>query len=338
MRKVVMLARLYWPHVGGVENHVLGLCSRLKKRGIAITLITEQYSKELKLKEYHEGVKILRVPYSNIGSKLKTWRWMCQHRKEFESAELVHAHDVGWWYVPIKWIHRSTPFYITFHGYEPRGLPRFGAILSRKIVELSTNGSIVVGEFIKKWYWAKPTYITYGAQDLKSAPLPQKQSAVFVGRIEADTGIFTYLRALRYLHPELTLDVYGEGKDLNKAQTYVKKYGLPVAFHGLTLKPSEVIRKSRFVFTSQYLTILAAMQTKRLVIATYSSSLKRDYLECHPMKNSMIIAEKASDLVEKMNELHEEDETEKIEKAYEWAMKQTWMALEDKYLTLWQIN
>src|SRR5690606_27221338 len=107
-------------------------------------------------------------------------------------------------------------------------------------------------------------------------------------------------------------------------------------FHGLTTTPQSVIKKARYVFTSQYLTMLMAMQTKRLVVATYGGRLKQDYLECHPAVNSMVLAGNAEELIEALHTLGEDVEKEKVEEAYMWAKRQSWKRLTEQYMQLWK--
>ena len=41
---ILVITRLYYPHIGGVEKHVFGRNENLVNRGFEITTVTEKYS------------------------------------------------------------------------------------------------------------------------------------------------------------------------------------------------------------------------------------------------------------------------------------------------------
>jgi glycosyltransferase involved in cell wall biosynthesis len=225
--------------------------------------------------------------------------------------------------------------YVTFHGYEPGGLPKRKNKLHRKLAERMATKTVCVGDFMRGWYGQKPDRVIYGAGDAIPKLKPKGRNAVFVGRLEADTGIFAYLRALMEIKPEIYLDIYGDGPEKAEVIRIIKRNNLPAAVHGYTNKPLEKIQEARYVFTSQYLSIIQAMQTKRLVVAVYTNPLKKDYLYLHPQSKNMIIADGGKDLTEKFNSLNSIYEAEYVERAYAWAKAQTWDKVTDIYQELW---
>lgn len=335
--KALMLCRLYGPHVGGVERHVAGLVTELKKRKYQITIITEQYDPLLPLIQYIGGARVVRIPHSVLFSKRKIWAFIKSQRDLFERADLIHIHDVFWWYLPLRFSLKK-PVYITFHGYEGSGPPRWQAVTERKMAEKLCQGSICVGDFMRKWYHSKPTKIIYGAANCKHTPIPKNKSAVFLGRLEEDTGIMTYIKALQLIKPEIPLDIYGDGPQQAEMINQIKQKRLLAAYHGNTTEIEKVIRKSRYAFVSRYLAILEAMQTKRLVIAVYNNQIKKDYLTCHPQAEQMIIAGTATELAGKLMAITSDEEKVKVDKAYAWAKTQTWQKLADEYEGLWKIK
>lgn len=98
------------------------------------------------------------------------------------------------------------------------------------------------------------------------------------------------------------------------------------------------IDRSRFVFTAGYLSILEAMVRKRLVFAVYDNPLKEDYLKMSPLADKIVITGSANELLRKVNYYLQHPEKEKalVEKAYQWAKKQTWSQVADLYEKLWQ--
>ena len=119
-------------------------------------------------------------------------------------------------------------------------------------------------------------------------------------------------------------------------ENYIEAQRLPVAIHGWTDKPTQVISKARYAFVSRYLTILEAMQTKRLVVAVYNNAIKKDYLNCHPMAQKMIIGRDPQEIANRLVALKPETEKLMINQAYRWARGQTWEKLTNEYQTLWQ--
>lgn len=337
MSKIVFLSRLYYPHVGGVERHVQFLSRELVKQGHKVTVVTEQYQEDLPLKQKLEGVQITRVPYFALGSKRRMWRYMLTQKDVLKKADVIHIHDVFWWYLPLRILMWHKPVFLTFHGYEGSEPPTAKIVMLRKMYEMLSVKVICVGEFMKKWYKTKPALVTYGAAQVRLQPLVSKKNAVYVGRLSVDAGILVYVKALNLLKDEIFLDVYGDGKQKQEAEQLVIDHHLPVAFHGWQENISGVYKTARYAFCSRYLAIVEAMQSKRLVVAVYNNEIKKDYLMCHPMSQAMLIAGNFTELADRLNTLPKEEEMEMIEKAYGWAKKQTWKKLAGEYTALWGI-
>lgn len=335
--KIVFLARLYWPHGGGVEKHVEKLSEQFLKHGDKVTVITEQYDQDLPEREIHNGVEIYRIPYFAIQTKLSLWTWMEKNIQLFDMADVVHVHDVFWWYWPIWFLRLVKPVYITFHGYEGNEPPTKRAVFWRKTAEIICRGSICVGEFMKKWYLASPSKITYGAADIQPLPVRKDKTAVFLGRFEEDTGVLVYAEAFKRMKQFKKVYFYGSGsqeKDLIKWRGDNDRYEI----HGWTNNVMAAMKRGRYALVSRYLGILEAMQSEKIVIAVYNNRIKQDYLLCHPMRDNMIIAGGADELEYKLNQLLKSPEKEYLmkQRAKSWADKQTWTKMMKDYLDLWE--
>ena len=70
---ILFLTRLYYPHIGGVEKHVEKISQELIKLGHKITIVTEQYDKQLKKTDTHQDVTIYRIPVLKSTEKSKKW-------------------------------------------------------------------------------------------------------------------------------------------------------------------------------------------------------------------------------------------------------------------------
>src|SRR6266404_2210228 len=180
--KIVFLCRFFYPHIGGVEKHVMEISKRLIKKGHEVTVITEmpaavsdskkrllRFEKlELALTESVNGIKIYRI--FNGGEdkfkKFRIWKEMLRLQKVIQNADVVHCHDVFFWYLPFRFLYPQKPVYTTFHGYERYPITK-SAIRVRKLSEKLSWGNICIGDFIPKWYGTKATIVSYGGVDVK---------------------------------------------------------------------------------------------------------------------------------------------------------------------------
>ena len=75
--KIIFLARLFYPHIGGVEKHVMEISKILLKKGNEVIVITEQLE-DTNLKEIKDGIIIYRVPVGRDDwfKKFRVWKGM----------------------------------------------------------------------------------------------------------------------------------------------------------------------------------------------------------------------------------------------------------------------
>jgi glycosyltransferase involved in cell wall biosynthesis len=338
---ILFFSRLFYPHIGGVEKHVLEISRILIKKGHKITIITEQHSPELELEESIEEIKIYRIPNlkDNKNKKILIWKWLWRNRELIENADVIHCHDVFFWYLPFKLLFPFKKVFVTFHGYESYPL-KSKNILIHKISEKLSNGNICIGDFIKKWYGTKPTYVEYGAVDVSSLNFEnfnkvKNESALFVGRLDEQTGILTYARAIELIRkkiPNFNFVVIGEG-NLKKEISRKIKIMSPLG------NASDYFKDYNFAFVSRYLSIFEAMAAKKLVFAVYDNPLKEDYLRMAPFAKHIVIFNSSSELVSKISFYIEnvKDKERMVEKAYSWVKKHTWKEMVDTYLRLWEM-
>lgn len=336
--KILFLSRLFYPHIGGVEKHILEISRLLIKKGDKVTVVAERNSPRLKLNETVDGIEIFRIPTLK-DDKLKKfiiWNWMWNNRRLIKNADVIHCHDVFFWYLPFRFLYFSKPIFTTFHGYENYPL-KSKFILMHKIAEMLSSGNICVGDFMKKWYKTKPDFISYGGvSEIKNqkSKIKNKNSALFIGRLDEQTGILTYVEAVKAIRkkiPNFDFLVIGDGKLKDKIDKEVKVYK-PVD------KASKYFKNYNFAFVSRYLSILEAMAARRLVFAVYDNPLKEDYLRMAPFSKFTIISGSLSELVSKISfYLDNTGKKEKIiESAYNWVKKNTWEEMTNTYLKLWK--
>ncbi|GDX61908.1 glycosyl transferase [Candidatus Levyibacteriota bacterium] len=340
---IVFFCRLFYPHIGGVEKHVMEIAKRLVSLGNKLIIITESslevYSEGNKpiLFEIIDNIEVYRIPVEKNESSKKwiIWRWMWKNKQIWHNADILHFHDVFFWYLPFRLLNLSKNAYITFHGYEGYPLKK-KAVLIRKLAEILTNGNICIGDFIKKWYGTKSTYVSYGAVNIskeKKVHQPSPFSALFYGRLDNQTGITIYDAAMIIInkkYPQFSLTIIGDGPLRDKIDDKIRRFGYQINI-------SEYLKNNRFVFISSYLSILEALAAKRLVFAVYDNPIKKDYLEMAPFASFIIIENSHQKLAEKVAFFIKNPTLEayKIEEGYKWVKNQTWDSVVKLYLKLW---
>ncbi|TFH43144.1 MAG: hypothetical protein E4G94_05265 [ANME-2 cluster archaeon] len=180
--KILMLAPLFHPHIGGVEKHVKRLSEEFIRGGHDVLVITRKHDKTLEDSEVLNGIDIKRFPKIRLP---QIWYWMYKRRDLIKDADVVHCHDFNsfiYWYLPFRFLYFLKPIFVTIHGYEgiipiPRKI-----IFKRKITEFLTKGNICIGDYIPKWYGTKANFISYGGVDLPlAASNTNSESSVFIG-------------------------------------------------------------------------------------------------------------------------------------------------------------
>jgi glycosyltransferase involved in cell wall biosynthesis len=346
--KILMLAPLFYPHIGGVEKHVRRVSEELVKRGHGVNIVTVKHEQALPELEELNKVMVHRFPDKRL---LKVWFWLLKRRELIKTADIIHCHDFSTfilWYLPSRFLYPSKPVFVTFHGFEGT-LPIPKRILfERKVTELLTKGNISIGDYIPKWYGTKASFISYGGLDIPSLPPAENtdyDGAVFIGRLEKDTGIMTYVDAVKILKTEwnidLRVDICGDGRLRETVEKIVNENKLNVRLHGFVKNPLDYLNKSKFAFVSGYLAILEAMINRKLVFAVYENELKRDYLTLIPgSKDMMVITSVPVELAGKVADYYNNpaEAREKVENAYSFAKGQPWEKVADTYLKLWGVE
>lgn len=336
-QSILFLSKLYHPHIGGVENHLEKITQLLQKKGYKVTILTEKFDPLLPAFEKNGNVRIIRMDISrnNLLMKFFVWKYVLTHTKFFLQFDVIHVHDVFYWLYPIFPICFFKKVFITFHGYE--GYPvKWKWILHRKIAQILTRGSICVGDFMKKWYLTKPTFVIYGGVSSKKQKTASKdKSAVFFGRLDEQTGIMEYLKAynaIKKQYPTFKLTIVGDGKLASKIPRDVKHVSFKRNIDGF-------IASNRFIFVSRYLSMLEALVQHKEIIAVYDTPIKRDYLLMSPFKDYVYTVSSEKEVANTVIELiRKGKEIKKLDQGKKWAEQQTWDKVVKTYLELWNSN
>lgn len=381
-----MLCRLYRPHIGGVEKHVQKLSEQCVAHGHTVDVFTLPHDELLPQTEKQSGIHIHRKPLQlhsrilrhvlnllpvtkSLQEKLverdELWGWMLWNVRTFLRADVIHIHDVFFWYWPIRILLPWKKVFITFHGFEAGKLhpnlplgkgrgptPTHQAKRARQRAARWTRGCVAVGAWIEKWYGTRADATTYGAanctrqqfnttigQEEKTAIQFSKSTKhkskmaklIFVGRIDRDTGIETYVEAIEK-YAKLELDVYGHGPLEDKLNTESYKN---IAFKGTTPDACFLYPTYDIACVSSYLSILEAMQCGIPVVAYANDELKIDYLRAHPMAENMAVCTSKKELESFFKSLQWEELQQKAKRAKAWADTQTWENMYELYSRLW---
>lgn len=333
--KIVHFARLYFPHIGGVETHVREISKECVQAGHEVTVITEQYDPTLPLTEIIDDIQIIRIPNTALHSKLETWKAVWSLRLEWQAADVIQVHDVFWWVFPFV-LSTKQKFFMTFHGWEGSYPLRWQAKAQRWLANKLAVKSIHVGDWIREFYWDAPDAVTYGGvnepqtTEKKSAP---RTKIVFLGRLSADNDLELYLDVLNILKLQNKNDVLWIGDGEMRAEC--EKFGKVTGF---IKNPTYYLQNADIVFASSYLSILEAQSLGKAVMAMHSNPLKKRYLETHPGASAMIIGSDPSNVALQVKELHTNKNTynQLSKTAAAFAKLQSWKKVTAIYLSLWQ--
>lgn len=335
--KILFLSRRFYPCIGGVEKHVLEISKLLVKKGHKIIILTEERCVGTKINL--KNTKIIYLPKfkSSKTKKIKIWIWLWSNRNLILSSDIIHCHDVFFWYIPFAFIYPLKPVFTTFHGYENYPITLKTKVI-RKISEKLSWGNICVGDFIPKWYGTKADYVIHGAvksRNYKKQNSLKKQTitnALFVGRLDDQTNIIEYSKTLdlvRKNYPDFKAYAIGEGPYRNKISN--------MKILGPKLYPEKHIPKFDIIFASRYLSILEALVCSKPVFAFYSDPVKEDYLRLSTFKDYIYIEKspiKMAKLIVKYIR-NPSLNSQKIKKGYEFANQQNWQKIVEIYLKLW---
>ena len=323
--KLVFLSRFFWPHVGGVERHVEAVGQELTKLGHNITVITLKHDPRLPGFQAFQGLKIIRLPYSN--SKWGIWRALWQKRRILKAADVIHCHDVFFWYLPFRFFWPKKPVFTTFHGWEGMYPIPQKNILAHRLAEKLSRGNICIGDYLPIHYGTKADFVSYGAapQAVKIKPLKPIKEIIFIGRLEADLGLPEYFKALKIIKRKYRLPItfVGDGKLKKPAAKIGKVVGVVKSLKPYLNRPAAILAAS-------YLTIWEALAYNRPVFSLYQNQLKKDYLEKFPAAGSINISGSAEEFSRQF------EQARRNQLPIDRLIGNSWKQVAQTYLKLWQ--
>lgn len=346
--KITFFVHRYWPAVGGVENYVRNLAAALIELGHEIDVVAGAHEPALPTAETHEGVRVHRFPALRSPLRMRYSLWRMRH--VFQHADVVHVSNTHMLETYRRLIGARlelTNVFLTRHGmsckYPVPQCEKDRAIESRRHVA----GVVHDGAFIQKWLGVRPDLcpdqgLSPSADALPHIPEPPPTSAMYIGRLEPDTGIEIYVEAVRLLTGRhgrpFRLDVYGDGALAESLRRRIEHNGLPIRLHGRVADAQDRIPDACFAFIDGRMAIQEAMARRRLVIAAYNSPLKRDYVCGERFSPHLVAAGNAEDLTRQVVHFIDNptERSEILERAYAHARTLTWERTAREYLKLWR--
>ncbi len=343
-KRVLFVSHRYKPALGGVEKHVGRVIKELVQFGVEITILTSSHTPSLSRQEQERNVRIFRLPYSWERNPPLVYLWMIVNRRRFRGFHVVHIHDtlpLLLWYLPLLVMDSATPVYATFHGFERDPVPVIFKLL-RKIAKRLVSGSICIGHFIPETYGVDCDVILTGATDCVDLVEQPRNGAVFVGRLEQDTGLLEYIEAialLREMHSiEMPLTLCGTGSLQKEASDLAVSKGIAMEQMGLVSNPQAVMNSNQICLAAGYLSILEAMSLGLPVIGIARSQLKAAYLngvlkDGGPISIQTTAEGVAREIARIINDSHLAARISQSGKQF--ASKMTWNRMTRAYLDLW---
>jgi len=245
--KIALCSDYFYPRIGGVTSHILGLATELQKQGHDITIITKK-TNDNGFHDFHEieGIRIREVtpliPCSNLIVPPNT----TEIRRLFkrEDFDIIHAHHA---FTPTSLLSIAAakklniPAVLTNHTIPFRHDNRlwsFAAPPVKKYVN-KADGVIAVSNaaanFIEHFTPKKNIVIIPNGVDTdrfnspEKSNITEKPTILYVGRLVYRKGLHVLIRAMPYVLrkiPDAQLLIAGNGHMKCLIELLIKRYGL----------------------------------------------------------------------------------------------------------------
>jgi len=345
--RILFFVYRFWPEVGGVEKYIQLLSAALCEMGHEVRILTPAHRPGLPARETHDGLEIHRFP--GYRSPARAWLRLMRLRRLFRWATVIHVsntHVLEYFYRMVAWTLPDRPVFLTRHGMSYLyPVPASERARARRSLEW-VDGVAHDGCFIEKRLGVRPDIVPDQglwpeANDLPVIAEPPPESAVFVGRLEADSGIQMYVDAIACLRDQhrrtVTLHVYGGGSLEEHLRRRVERQDLPVVFHGWQPGAQDRITDGCFAFVAGRMAMQEAMARRRLVVAACVDPLKRDYVCGEPFSPHVVAGADAKSIALQVAyyATHETKRRQRVEAAYAYARRLSWKKTAAAYLELW---
>ncbi len=345
--KVVFFVHRYWPSIGGVEKYVHELAKTLTAAGHEVNMVAGTVAGDSPEEETFEGIRIHRFPAHRSPLRARYWFWRNLHLfHEADVVQVSNTHMLEYLWRMLGQRLDGGKVFLTRHGMSYRyPVPDSEKRRASRSMQLAA-GFVHDGTYIQKWLGVRPDIcpdqgLSPEAHRLKVVPEPPPNSAIFIGRLEPDSGIHLYLDAVRVLTKEerrpFVLDVYGDGSLAAVLQEEVNRLALSVRFHGRIPTAQDHISDACFAFVDGRMAIQEAMARRRLVCTAFVNPLKQDYVCGESFSSYLAAAGRGSELAAIVAENIDRPELRcaMVERAYQFAATLSWRRTAAAYLGLW---
>ncbi|HXM38127.1 MAG TPA: glycosyltransferase family 4 protein [Gemmatimonadales bacterium] len=253
--RVALVTEFYYPHLGGVTEHVHNFALELRRRGHEATIITSHMAGERNDPDFVWRVGTSRVIYSNGSFARVTTGWGLTRRVtdllRERRIDLVHVHDViaptlGLVASSAAW-RLGLPVVATSHTWFQYSLAYrfFRPLLQRRLdrVAACIAVSVPVVEAMSRYFRADWEIIPNGVNVEYFHPdgrrpadaLTQSPRLLFLGRLDPRNGLENVLAAMPQIlthYPSTRLVVVGDGPLRGHYQRRAAALGAAVQFVG----------------------------------------------------------------------------------------------------------
>lgn len=304
-KNLLIITPYFYPHLGGVEKHVLKTSLLLQQQGWQIKIITRQHDLALATQELVQGLSVNRFSFPNLRvlGLVVTWlKLLARYFRVFKQADIIQVHDVMVWCLLMRLLFPRKKFVLTVHGWEGVYPIPLKNIWLKQLSARLANKVICVGAFIKKYYGINCDQVILGAvadnivigQEKKKATSPIR--IVYVGRLAKDTGLLMLLKAYQKLpikvQQTLNLSFIGDGELRSQCSTVGEVLGMVDE-----TKISTQLAPAHLCFASGYLSALEGLSAGCLVVVGSANQLKKDYWSMSELASIIKICETENELV-----------------------------------------
>jgi len=359
--KIAFFVHRFYPHVGGVEKYVHELARALLQLGHQVVVVAGKHLPNLPERDEYEGIAIRRFPALRSPLRCRLWLW--RNVSLFTGADVVQVSNTHmlelFWRMLCPLVDARKVFLMRHGTACVYPLPDHHRTRAQRAQGLAA-GVVHDGRFIEKWLDVVPDLcpdqgLRPRAEELAPVAEPPPHRAVYVGRLEPDTGIQTYVEAVALLnrkrlvnrggangfseHPgPFELDVCGDGSLMSELRSRVARESLPVRLYGWVPDAQRRISEACFALVDGRMAIQEAMARRRLVIAAYHHPLKRDYICGESYSPHLVAVGSAEEAARALQRFaaHREERQAIVERAWHYTCNLDWQRTARSFLDLWE--
>jgi glycosyltransferase involved in cell wall biosynthesis len=228
--KILVYSSVFYPAIGGIENHSLFLVREFVKAGHEVKVVTEQVQDPSK-------------PLDNIEVVHASEKW--KQLQLFFWCDLVYMPNItlkGVWLFAFnpfkKWVISHNDFHLMYFNDLKTKFKNF--LIKR------ASGNIAVSQSVANFLQvpSKVIYNCYNDELFKLYPEENRQyDFAFVGRLVSQKGCELLIDACAELNQKFTLNIIGDGFEMEKLQNKVKSLNLQDSISFLGFKQNEELAR-----------------------------------------------------------------------------------------------